>query len=240
MIQQNDTYGWVSMYFCKEEHCGKGLAFKTWKTVRAAIDPKVNLAVVSKVHLYEREGFTSEWKLNLYNFYVSSILETYDSITPNNSASVAIKSATEFDFGKLKLYTEDVIGVKFDRPGLLEKWITLPTHTALVAVNDNGDVVGFATIRETINLNEDGYRLGPLLADTGDIARFLLLKLAKGVDIAQKFGIFILYETNAEAKKILDELKKEHYADVVRMYTGDEPPLKKEKYFGTLSIDLVG
>ena len=25
MIQQNDTYGWVSMYFCKEEHHGKGL-----------------------------------------------------------------------------------------------------------------------------------------------------------------------------------------------------------------------
>ena len=96
------------------------------------------------------------------------ILEVYDNMTTPDG--IIIKSATEVDFAKLKLYTEDVIGVKFDRPGLLEKWITLPTHTALVAVNDNGDVVGFANIRETINLKEDGYRLGPLLADNGDIA----------------------------------------------------------------------
>ena len=64
--------------------------------------------------------------------------------------------------------------------------------------------------------------------------------LAKEVNLAQKFVIFILYETNAEAKYILEELKKDHYADVVRMYTGDEPSLKKEKYFGSFSIDLVG
>ena len=102
------------------------------------------------------------------------------------------------------------------------------------------DVVGFATIRETINLKEDGYHLAPLQTDNGDIARFLLLELAKGVNLAQKLVIFILYETNAEAKNILEELKKDHYADVVRMYTGDEPPLKKEKYFGSFLIDLVG
>ena len=241
MIQHNDSYGWVGMYFCEEEHRGKGLAFKTWKTVRAAIDPKLNLGldgIVSKAHLYEREGFKRAWNISVDYLFVSSILEVYDNMTTPDG--VIIKTATEVDFAKLKLYTEDVIGVKFDRPGLLEKWITLPTHTALVAVNDNGDVVGFATIRETINLNKDGYRLGPLLADNGDIARYLLLKLAKGVNVAQKFVIFILYETNAEAKKILDELKKDHYADVVRMYTGDEPPLKKEKYFGTFSIELVG
>ena len=65
-----------------------------------------------------------------------------------------------------------MIGVKFDQPRLLEKWITLPTHTALVAVNDNGDVVGFATITETINLKEDGYHLPLLVADNGDIAQF--------------------------------------------------------------------
>ena len=243
MIQYNDTYGRVSMYFCVEEHCGKGFAFKTWKTARAAIDPKVSLSlesIVSTVHLYEREGFKSAWKLSLYNFYVPSILEACDSITAHNSVSVTIKSATEVDFAKLKLYTEDVIGFKFDRAELLEKWITLPTHTALAAVNDNGDVVGFATIRETINLKEDGYHLGPLLADNGDIARFLLLKLAKGVDSTQNlvFRVIIIPEINTEALKIANEVKGDHNvgAIYVRMYTGDELPVKKEKYFGLFSF----
>ena len=245
MIQHNDSYGWVGMYFCEEEHRGKGFAFKMWKTARTAIDPKVNLgldSVVSKVHLYEREGFKSAWKLSLYNFYVPSIFEAYDSITVHNNACVAIKLATEVDFVKLKLYTEDVIGFKFDRPGLLEKWITLPTHTALAAVNDNGDVVGFGTIRETINLKEDGYLLAPLQADNIDIARFLLLKLAKGVDSTQNL-VFRVYipEINTEALEIVNEVKGDHNvgAIYIRMYTGDELPVKKEKYFGLFSF-LIG
>ena len=79
-----------------------------------------------------------------------------------------------------------MIGFKLDRPGLLEKWITLPTHTALVAVNDNGDVVGFATIRKTINLKEDDYHLAPLLADNGDIA---VTKISQRSSLNSKFSI---------------------------------------------------
>ena len=241
MIQHNDNYGWVGLYFCEEEHRGKGYAFKTWKTARAAIDPKVNLgldAVVSAAPLYEREGFKRAWKLSFYNFSVSSILEAYSNMTTPDG--ISIKPATEADFGKLKLYTEDVIGLTFAQPGLLEKWITLPTHTAIVAVNDGGDIVGFAAIRESINCKEDGYRLAPVLADTGNIARLLLLKLAKAVDSTQKFGIYLPYGINSEAKKIGDEVKGINYMEVIRMYTGGELPMKKEKYFGVFSAELVG
>lgn len=241
MIQHNDTYGWVGLYFCEEEHRGKGFAFKTWKTARAAIDPKVNLgldAVVSAAPLYEREGFKRAWELSFYNFSVSSILEAYNDMTAPHGIST--KPATEVEFAKLRLYTEDVIGFTFAQPGLLEKWITLPTHTAVVALNDSGDIVGFAASRESINCKKDGYRLAPILADTGDIARLMLLKLAKAVDSTQKFGIYVPYGINHEAKKIGDEVKGERYMDVVRMYTGGELPMKKEKYFGVFSAELVG
>ena len=242
MLQQNDTYGWVGFYFCEEEHRGKGFAFKTWKTARAAIDPKINLgldSVVSVAPLYEREGFKRAWKGSNYYLFVTFILQAYSNMTPPDDG-IIIKSATEIDFAKLKLYVEDVIGFKFARAGILEKWITLPTHTAIVAVNDNGDVVGFATIRETINVREDGYRLAPVLANNGNIARFLLLKLAKGVESIQKFVIQILYEINVEAKRIVDEVKGEHKSDGIRMYTGGELPIKKEKYFGVFSDQLTG
>lgn len=242
MLQHNDTYGWVGFYFCEEEHRGKGFAFKTWKTARAAIDPKINLgldAVVSVAPLYEREGFKRAWKKGKYYFFVTFILQAYSNMTPLEDG-IIIKSATEIDFAKLKLYIEDVIGFKFARAGILEKWITLPTHTAIVAVNNNGDIVGFATIRETINVREDGYHLAPLLADNGNIARFLLLKLAKEVESTQKFVIYIPYEINFEAKRIVDEVKGEYKSNGIRMYTGDELPIKKEKYFGMFSDQLTG
>ena len=241
MLQQNDTYGWVGFYFCEEKHRGKGFAFKTWKTARVAIDPKINLgldAVVSVSHLYEREGFKRAWKNSNYYLFVTFILQAYNNMTPPDDG-IIIKSATEIDFSVLKLYVEDVIGFTFARAGILEKWITLPTHTTLVAVNDNGDVVGFAAIRETINVREDGYRLAPVLADNGNIARFLLLKLAKGVESIQKFVFQVPYEINFEAKRIVDEVKGKHKSDAIRMYTGSELPIKKEKYFGIFS-DLTG
>ncbi len=86
---------------------------------------------------------------------------------------------------------------------ILEKWITLPTHTsALVAVNENGDIVGFAAIRESLTLDKTGYRLAPLLADSGDIARNLLLDLAKKVVPEQKFVIYLASGINDTANTI--------------------------------------
>ena len=53
--------GFVGFYFCKEEHCGKGYGFKTWKIARALLSSEINLLIDSEkvvVHLYEREGFS--------------------------------------------------------------------------------------------------------------------------------------------------------------------------------------
>ena len=54
---------------------------------------------------------------------------------------VTIKLCADVDFQKLKLYTEDVIGFTFDRSNILESWISLPTHTSLTAVKENGEVL---------------------------------------------------------------------------------------------------
>lgn len=240
MMQHSDSYGWVALYYCEEKYRGKGFAFKTWKTARAAIDPRVNLgldAVPSAAHLYERTGFKRAWALSFYNFNVSAILEAYNSMTTDG---ISTKLATQIDFTELRLYTEDVLGITFAQAGLLEKYITLPTHTAVVAVSGSGNVVGFAAIRECVNCEEKGYRLAPVLADTGGIARLLLLELAKTVHLNQKFCIVVLHGINPEAKKIVDEVKGEKIVDLVRMYTGGEQPIKKEKYFGEFSPELVG
>ncbi len=63
MIQHNKSYAWVGLYFCEEEHRGKGYAFKTWKVARASLNPEINVglgAVVSAASLYEREGLDSK------------------------------------------------------------------------------------------------------------------------------------------------------------------------------------
>ena len=177
MVQHNEVYAYVSMFFCEEEHRGKGYALKTWKTTREALNPQTNLcldAVLSATAFYERDGFKRSFATIYDYFSVSSILRAYETLSMPDGVTIA--AATEVNFAKLKFYVEDVMGFTFAQNDLLEKWITLPTHKALVAVQ-NGDIAGFCTLKECINLEGDGYQLAPLLADSGDIARLLLFKL---------------------------------------------------------------
>ena len=241
MIQHSDSYCYGGAFYCEEEHRGKWYSYKTLKTALAAIDPSVNItcdAIPSAARMYERVGFKRFWMTSYEYLMVSSILDAYSNMAV--PSGVSVKPAAEVDFSKFKLYVEDVIGITFAHPGVLEKWITLPTHTAMVAVDDNtGDIVGFVTFRETINLSQDGYILAPLLADNSAIAHFLLLTSARVVESAQKFFTGLLH-TNPFAKKIEAEVQTEWGYDTVRMYTKEELPMKNEKYFATFSPSILG
>ena len=242
MFQHSDNYAWVSFYFCEEEHRGKGFSFKTWKAARAALKPNSNVgldSLATAAHLYEKDGFKRAFETNFCFFPVSSIVKVYGSMNAQDFG-VSIKPATEVEFKALKLYTENVTGITFDHDDLLKTLITLPLHSAVVVVSNDGGIVGFACIRETVNFDEDGYRLGPLLADSGDIGRLLLLDLASRADVSKKFGIYFCDETNPDADKIKRELGASKVFTALRMYTGGEVPMKKERYFGLVGPDLAG
>ena len=236
IAEHSSSYGSVCLYYCREEYRGKGYGLKTWRTALAGVSPTMKLglhATMSSVPLYEREGFKSFWKILYYKAFVSSILEAYSNIPVPDGVSVI--AATEVDFAKLKEYTEKMIGFAFSHSDLLEKWITLPTHTALAAVDVSGDIVGFAAIRETIRIKKEGFILGPLIADIADIARLLLLRLASTVEQAQQFTVTVPYDTNPEALVIADEINGEKIQDYMRMYTGNKLPMKTEMCFGVFA-----
>ena len=245
MFQHNKMYAYVSMYFCEQEHRGKGYGLKTWMTAKASLNPRMNIgldAEESVVHLYEREGFKRAWNICCYLLNVPDILNAYTDtlVTP---AGLVIKPAEEVNFQKLKLYIEGVIGIRFDRPCLLENWIAIPSHTALAAENSNGDIVGFATLRDSL-LSEKDYMVIPLLAETSDVARILLLEIAKEIDPKQmdtaEIEIDISVDINPETKAIMTEVNGKFFSEWPRMYSKQEPPIQKSKYFGIFTTNILG
>ncbi len=246
MFQHNESYAFIGLYFCEEQYRGKSYGLKTWRVARASLNPDVNLAldaVPSAVSLYEREGFKRSWISSFYALSTTTIVQEYS----NHPAILLHKRevwtvpANTADFQKLKLYVENGIGVSFARPDFLDKWITLPSHTALVALNENQDIVGFGVIRETIAVDKNGYRLAPLLADSGDIARILLYTLAKDVCPKQKFTI-VAPAVNPEVKRIVTELNRDcvEKGINIRMYTKADPPILAAKYFSLFADNIVG
>ena len=230
------AFAFIDNYYCREDHRGKGYGLKTWKTALAAVGPGISLcldATHTIAPMYKQEGFKVVWHSSVYKIAPSCILEAYSNIpTPN---SVSVMSATEVNFAKLKQYIEEVIGFTFFCPDLLEKWITLPTHTALAAVDDSRDIVGFAGFREPFDTKKDTHRISPLFADNGVLARVLLLKLASKINLEQNFSIPLTTDSNQETILIADEVKGEILADYVRMCNSNLPLFKAEKMFGAFA-----
>ena len=232
------AFGLIGNYYCQEEHRGKGYGLKTWKTALAAVGRGISLCLDADrlmAPMYEQEGFKVVWHACVFKISSSCIFEAYSNIPIPNGVSVM--SATEVNFAKLKQYIEEVIGFTFFCPDLLEKWITLPTHSALAAVDDNGNIVGFASFRERLNTKKDTHRISPLFADNGVLARVLLLKLASKVNPEQSFGIPMITalagsNIHPETKLIADEVKGEILTDHLRMCNGSLPPFKADKCFG--------
>ena len=97
MFQHNNSYAWVGLYFCEEEHRGKGFAFKTWKVARAALKPNSNVgldAMVTAAHLYEKDGFKRAFEVNFSFFPVSAVTKVYGNMNAQDFG-VSIKPATE-------------------------------------------------------------------------------------------------------------------------------------------------
>ncbi len=117
------------------------------------------------------------------------------------------------------------------RPAFLEKWIKQPDSNSF-AVLEKGELKGYGFIRKCWK----GYKIGPLFADTPEIAEriFRALKASvpeetvyldvpepntKAVDMAKKYGMNIMFKT-------------------IRMYSKKEPDIKLQNVYGVTSFEL--
>jgi GNAT superfamily N-acetyltransferase len=117
------------------------------------------------------------------------------------------------------------------RPVFLEKWIKQPDSNSF-AVLETGELKGYGFIRKCWK----GYKIGPLFADTPEIAEriFRALKASvpeetvyldvpepntKAVDMAKKYGMNKMFKT-------------------IRMYSKKEPDIKLQNVYGVTSFEL--
>jgi GNAT superfamily N-acetyltransferase len=117
------------------------------------------------------------------------------------------------------------------RPVFLEKWIKQPDSNSFAAL-EAGELKGYGVIRKCWK----GYKIGPLFADTPEIAEkmFRALKASvpgetiyldvpepntKAVDMGKKYGMNVMFKT-------------------IRMYSKKEPDMKLQNVYGVTSFEL--
>jgi hypothetical protein len=118
------------------------------------------------------------------------------------------------------------------RPQFLENWLVQPGTSSFAKLNGR-NIAGYGAIREC----RQGYKIGPLFANTPQIARELLVTLVGSVEAGELFYLDFP-EVNKAAKKLTNELRMRKVFETARMYSGLFPGIDLDKVFGIASFEL--
>ena len=186
--------------------------------------------------LYNRHGFKKVWtnrRFELDPLVALPIMELEPS-PPN----VTVKSTAEIDFSQLAEYDAVMFGVS--RHSFLTKWIAGSQSKGFAAVSSAGELLGYIVIRKTM-VDGEGYKIGPLFADTLDTARMLLmnaLKVASSTTDDRLVYIDVPIDLNPNAVKLVEELKGSAGFTTHRMYSKGMPDIPGTKIYGVTSLEL--
>lgn len=151
--------------------------------------------------------------------------QSFPSISPH----AAIVPLANVHFAEIERY--DRLHFPAARSTFLKAWITQSQATSLGYV-DQGQLRGYTVLRAC----RQGFKIGPLFADTPAIAEQLLLQI---VPYAQGGEVNLdIPGNNPEAVALVQRLHLQPIFTVDRMYLQGEPSMKVNQIFGITTFEL--
>jgi hypothetical protein len=222
VVKYGQGFGFLGFYIARPGVRGKGYGIQTWNAgMKRLAGRNVGLdGVVAQQANYRKSGFRLAWNNVRYE---GAPMEA------EPPAGVQLLDARSVSFDKLAAYDRRFFPEA--RDSFLASWISLPERTAMAALRD-GALVGLGVMRNC----RTGARIGPLYAETPDIASALfsataaaLGAAAVAVDIA---GV------NKGAVAWAEGLGLRPSFETARMYTGPDPAIDSTGLYGVASFEL--
>ncbi|MEL6130833.1 MAG: GNAT family N-acetyltransferase, partial [Cyanobacteria bacterium J06628_4] len=94
-------------------------------------------------------------------------------------------------------------------------------------------LVGYGVLRPS----QDGYKIGPLFADTAAIAEQIFQALVAQVPVGSSFYLDVP-EVNGAAMALAKQYGMDYGFETARMYTQKDPKLPLDKIFGITTFEL--
>nr|WP_245637007.1 GNAT family N-acetyltransferase [Azospirillum thiophilum] len=223
VVRYPGKFGFLGFYIVRPEVRGRGYGWHLWQAgLRHLKGCTVGLdGVVAQQENYRKSGFAPAHR----NIRFGGRLPDGGG----EAASVAVVDARTIPFDRLMALDAGLFPAP--RPGFLANWIALPGATALAAVED-GRLRGFGVVRPC----HQGWKIGPLYADGGAVARDLLLALGRA---AGEGPLFLdVPEPNGAAVRLAGELGLSPQFETARMYRGPAPAVDLARLFGITSFEL--
>lgn len=227
VVRYGEDHGFLGFYIVHPEARGRGYGMATWEAGMAYLaDRTVGLdGVVAQQDNYKRSGF----RLVGRNIRFTGVPKLPEA----RKSAVMIGKARVEHAGQIETFDRECFGAP--RPDFLRSWVFAApdaARTTLVAFDD-GDLVGFATIRRCVA----GCKIGPLFAHTQQAAEALFGACCTEAEPGDEITLDVP-ETNRQAMTMAKNAGLEPVFETARMYRGSAPDLPWPKIFGVTSFEL--
>ena len=234
-VRYNENYGFLGLFLVIEKYRGRGFGLQLWKK---ALDHLNDLPCVGLEAAPERISDYSKWGFN-----VSSKTTRWQWLGDGKllDETVATEDFSNFCFVEGSSIPSSAVE-KFDeerettpRPHFLSDWLNHPAGKVIAVVDKNGRCHGFGRIRPCLLQNGEGWRIGPLMADSQKLLKILLKKL---IDSHPGLIIIDAPGLNNSASKIYKGLGFKSESETFRMYRGSQPPVSMSDVYGLACLEL--
>ena len=221
-IKYGKSFGFIGFYIVKEVYRGKGYGIQIWNAALNHLKGRIiGLdGVVAQQENYKKSGF----KLAYRNLRYEGVS---DGKTYNDPKIIKLP---DLPFEEIESYDQPFFPE--DRSLFIKSWINQPECTAL-GIMRSGKFSGYGVIRAC----RSGNKIGPLFADSPELAESLFLALRSTI----KTGETIYLDTpeiNQNAVVLAKRYNMKILFETARMYTGEIPDMPMYRFFGVTSFEV--
>ncbi|MGL1932224.1 MAG: GNAT family N-acetyltransferase [Desulfotalea sp.] len=222
VINYSESFGFLGFYMVKPEYRGKGYGIQIWNAgIKYLEGRNIGLdGVVTQQDNYKKSGFKLAYSNIRYEGYGGGV-------SPVNMDIVKLST---LPFETIDSYDQPFFPA--NRSNFIKYWINQPDSHAL-GIMKNGELAGYGVIRAC----HIGYKIGPLFADSPELAESLFLALKSKVKSSE-----LVYLDAPKVNQAALEMAKRYSMnasfETARMYTGEIPEIPLDKIFSVMSFEI--
>lgn len=217
----DETFSFGGFYIVREEYRNHGVGWDLMKAVYLHIGGR-NFGIDGVFEMQDKYSASMGMKYAYRNIRwqgISTGVEQPDLIR-----------ATDVPFNALLTY--DTAHFPVQRSVFLKQWIRQPEGVALLKLDQNEKITGYGVIRRCY----EGHKIGPVFADSPDIADEIFEGLTATVPGETIF--FDTPEPNVSAIQMAQKRSMTEVFGTARMYSQEIPKLPIHEIFGVTTFEL--
>jgi hypothetical protein len=222
VVKYGADFAFLGLYIVHPAHRGKGYGKAIWDAgMASAAGRAIGLdGVPTQQENYRKSGFAFAHRNARWGGRLAGLVTTRSFVRPVTAA----------DSATVTVYDRQHVAA--DRDAFLAAWLAPSATRQTEGYFEDGVLRGYGTVRRCV----EGWKVGPLFADTSAIAETLLATL---VTPAGTDPVFIdIPEPNVAARDMAARLGLTPAFETARMYLGAAPELPLQTIFGITTLEL--